>query len=232
MVHSSLTRNQPRFGIPPLENGDRLSRHEFERRYHAMPHIRKAELIEGIVFMPAAALRFYSHGRPHNDLNVWLGMYRILTPGTDIADTPTVQLDDENEPQPDVVLLIQPQCGGQVIFTDDDYIQGAPELIAEVAASTVSIDLGAKKTAYQRNGVPEYIVWRVLDQQVDWFYLENGQYVDLLADEDGITRSHIFPGLWLDKTALLSGNMQQVLAVLQSGIASPEHQDFVQRLNP
>jgi Uma2 family endonuclease len=232
MVHTSPTRNQPRFAIPPLENGDRLSRDEFERRYEVMPHVRKAELIEGIVFMPAAALRFYSHGRPHNDLNVWLGTYRIFTAGTDVGDTPTVRLDDDNEPQPDVVLLIQPECGGQVTLSDDDYVEGAPELVAEVAASTVSIDLGAKKTAYQRNGVQEYIVWRVLDQQVDWFCLENGQYVDLLPDDDGITRSRVFPGLWLDRTALLSGDMQQVLVVLQEGITSPEHQAFVQTLNP
>jgi hypothetical protein len=232
MVQTSPSRNQPKFAIPPLENGDCLSRHEFERRYAAMPEIGKAELVEGIVFMPAAALRFYSHGRPHNDLNVWLGMYRIFTPGTDVGDTPTVQLDDHNEPQPDVVLLIQPPCGGQVKFSDDDYIKGAPELIAEVAASTVSIDLGTKKTAYQRNGVQEYIVWRVLDQQVDWFCLVNGQYVDLLPDPDGITRSLFFPGLWLDKTALLRGDMQRVLAVLQEGITSSEHQAFVQRLNP
>ena len=231
MVENSLTQNPPRLGIPPLENGDRFSRSEFERRYAAMPEIGKVELIEGIVFMPAA-LRFYSHGKPHSDLNTWLNLYRIFTPGTDVGDTPTVQLDDDNEPQPDVVLLIQPESGGQVRFSDDDYIQGAPELIAEVAASTVSIDLGAKKTAYQRNRVQEYIVWRVLDQQVDWFCLENGEYVDLLPDADGITRSRVFPGLWLDKTALLSGDMQGVLAVLQSGIASPEHQAFVQRLNP
>lgn len=231
MVHSSSIRNQPQFAIPPLENGDRLSRHEFERRYEAMPDIHKAELIEGIVFMPAAVLRFYSHGQPHSQLNGWLLNYQIFTPGTDVGDAPTVRLDDDNEPQPDVVLLIQPQCGGQVRLSDDDYIEGAPELIAEVAASTVSIDLGAKKTAYQRNGVQEYIVWRVLDQQVDWFRLENGQYVDLEPDEDGITRSRIFPGLWLDRTALLSGDMQQVLAVLQNGITSPEHQAFVQRLN-
>ncbi len=231
MVQTSSTRNQPKLAIPPLENGDRLSRDEFEKRYGAMPHIYKAELVEGIVFMAAAALRFYSHGRPHNDLNVWLGTYRIYTPGTDVGDAPTVRLDEENEPQPDLVLLIQPNCGGQVTVSDDDYIEGAPELVAEVAASTVSIDLGAKKKVYQRHGVKEYIVWRVLDGAVDWFYWENGKYVDLMSDDDGITRSRIFPGLWLDKTALLNEDMQQVLAVLQDGIASVEHQAFVERLN-
>ncbi|HBE17398.1 MAG TPA: Uma2 family endonuclease [Cyanobacteria bacterium UBA11149] len=230
MVQTSSTRNQPRLTIPPLENGDRLSRDEFETRYQAMPHIHKAELIEGIVFM-AAALRFYSHGRPHNDLNVWLGTYRIYTPGTDVGDAPTVRLDEENEPQPDLVLLIQPNCGGRVTVSDDDYIEGAPELVAEISASTASIDLGAKKKVYQRHGVQEYIVWRVLDGEVDWFCLDNGKYLDLKSDDDGITRSRIFPGLWLDKTALLNEDMQRVLAVLQSGIASVEHQAFVARLN-
>lgn len=58
--------------LPPLENGDRLSRYEFERRYRAMPHLKKAELIEGVVYIAAAALRFKSHGQPHAHLMGWL----------------------------------------------------------------------------------------------------------------------------------------------------------------
>jgi Putative restriction endonuclease len=213
------------FSIPPLENGDRLTRDEFERRYAAMPEECKAELIEGIVYM-SAALRFRSHGKPHSHLNVWLGTYQIFTSGTEIADAPTVRLRDDNEPQPDVVLMIDPAAGGQAKLSGDDYIEGAPELVAEISASTVSIDLGFKKTVYQRNGVQEYIVWRVLDDAVDWFYLANGKYVDLLPDDDGITRSRQFPGLWLDRSALLKTDMQPVLAVLQAGLASTEHQVF------
>jgi hypothetical protein len=216
--------------VPPLENGDRLSRLEFERRYGVMAADCRAELIEGIVYMSAAALRFKSHGQPHGRLMAWLVSYEIATPGTMAGDAPTVQLDASNEPQPDLALLIDPACGGQARLTADDYLEGAPELLAEIAASTVSIDLGAKKTAYERNGVREYIVWRVLDQQVDWFYLQNGKYVDLLADEDGITRSRIFPGLWLDRSALVQGDMQRVMAVLQLGLATVEHDEFGRRL--
>jgi hypothetical protein len=216
--------------VPPLENGDRLSRLEFERRYVGMPEDCRAELIEGIVYMSAAALRFKSHGQPHGRLMTWLVSYEIATPGTMAGDAPTVQLDASNEPQPDLALLIDPACGGQARLTVDDYLEGAPELLAEIAASTVSIDLGAKKTAYERNGVQEYIVWRVLDQQVDWFYLQNGKYFDLLPDEDGITRSLVFPGLWLDRSALVRGDMQRVMAVLQLGLATVAHDDFVARL--
>jgi hypothetical protein len=217
------------FAIPPLENGDRLSRDEFERRYAAMPEDCKAELIEGIVYM-SAALRFRSHGKPHSHLNVWLATYQIFTPGVEIADAPTVRLDDGNEPQPDILLLIDPACGGQSRLSQDDYVEGAPELLAEISASTVSIDLGTKKTVYERNGVQEYIVWRVLDRAIDWFVLENGRYVHLIPDEDGILRSRKFPGLWLDRSALLKGEMQGVLTVLQTGLATPEHQAFVQSL--
>jgi Uma2 family endonuclease len=147
-----------------------------------------------------------------------------------LGDTPTVLLDLDNEPQPDAVLLVDPRSGGQSRLSEDGYIEGAPELIVEIAASTVSIDLHAKKQAYRRNGVKEYIVWQVLDDRLSWFYLENGEYLDLPIDEDGISRSRVFPGLWLAASELLEGNMQQVLAVLQSGLNSAEHQAFVQQL--
>jgi Uma2 family endonuclease len=236
MVQTSPPR--PALLIPPLENGDRLTRPEFEQRYAAMPESCKAELIEGIVYM-AAALRYRSHGKPHSQLNGWLFTYQVATPGVDIADAITIRLDGDNEPQPDIALLITPNAGGQTKLSDDDYIEGAPELLAEISASTVSltygrsetIDLGAKKTAYQRNGVQEYIVWRVLDKALDWFYLDNGRYRDLLPDDDGIIRSQQFPGLWLDRSALLNDNLPQVLTVLQAGLASEEHQAFVEDLS-
>jgi Uma2 family endonuclease len=215
--------------IPPLESGDRLTRHEFERRYAAMPHLKKAELIEGVVYVPAA-LRFRSHGQPHGNLMTWLGVYQAFTPKVLIGNNPTIRLDRDNEPQPDAVLLIEESAGGQARLSEDDYVEGAPELVAEVAASSASIDLGDKKRAYRRNGVQEYLVWQVFDRKIDWFRLEDDDYLSLAIDEQGIIRSHVFPGLWLDLSALLNGEMQQVLAVLQQGTNSEEHQQFVQQL--
>ncbi|MEQ9667242.1 Uma2 family endonuclease [Coleofasciculus sp. G2-EDA-02] len=219
----------PHLTIPPLANGDKLTRYEFERRYNAMPHLKKAELIEGIVYM-AAALRFKSHGEPHGQIITWLGTYAAMTPNISMGDNPTVRLDLDNEPQPDVVLLINPESGGQTQLSDDDYIEGAPELIVEIAASSVAIDLHAKKQAYRRNGVKEYIVWQVLDRKLSWFYLKEGEYLELSADNDGIMRSQVFPGLWLAVAELLAGNMPPVLTVLQAGLQSPEHRAFVQKL--
>ncbi len=229
MLQTTVVRPSFQFTVPPLENGDRLSRDEFERRYAVMSRSCKAQLIEGRVYMSAAALRLNSHGRPHGRLMTWLGYYEAATIGSIVGDAITIRLDSENEPQPDLALLIDPVCGGQTQLTND-YVEGAPEFLAEISASTVSIDLGDKKVAYERNGVQEYLVWRVLDQQIDWFWLQNGEYVDLLADNDGITRSRIFPGLWLDRTALLKGDMQKVLSVLQLGISSKEHDEFVAQL--
>jgi Uma2 family endonuclease len=212
---------------PPLESGDRLSRHEFERRYAASTDVTKAELIEGVVYV-ASPLRFQRHAEPHGQLVIWLGNYQISTPGVKLGIEPTILLDQDNEPQPDGVLLIEPNLGGQSRLTEDDYIEGAPELIAEVAASSATYDLHDKKNAYRRNGVAEYIVWRVLENKLDWFYLYEGEYLPLEPDTDGIIRSRIMPGLWLAVPALLMGDMAKVLAVLQDGLNSPEHKVFLQ----
>ncbi|NEO33741.1 MAG: Uma2 family endonuclease [Symploca sp. SIO3C6] len=215
--------------LPILESGDHLGRHEFERRYHAMPHLKKAELIEGIVYVPSP-LRFEPHARPHGHLITWLGVYEASTHGVKMGDNPTVRLDLDNEPQPDAVLLIDESLGGQSHLSEDGYIEGAPELVAEVAASSVANDLYDKKMVYRRNGVKEYIVWQVLDHKLDWFVLQEDDYASFEPDEVGIIRSQVFPGLWLAISALLGGDMAKVLAVVQEGLNSPAHAEFLKRL--
>ncbi|OBQ38441.1 MAG: hypothetical protein AN487_07470 [Anabaena sp. CRKS33] len=216
--------------IPPLTNGDKLTRYEFERRYNAVSKPKKAELIEGIVYIMPAALRFRSHGQPHGRILTWLGNYEAMTPGVALGVEPTVRLDLDNEPQPDAVLIILPEAGGQTRISEDDYIDGPPELVVEIAASSVAIDLHGKKQAYRRNGVREYIVWQVLDQKLSWFSLQEGEYLELLPNEEGILKSRVFPGLWLAVNELLTGNMQVVLNVLQAGLQSVEHADFIEKL--
>jgi len=214
--------------IPPLENGDRLSRSEFERRYQAMPNHQKAELIAGIVYM-ASPLRITQHGNPHARIMTWLGSYWAVTPGIELGNNSTVQLDQYNEPQPDALLRIQ--TGGQSTVNEDGYVEGAPELIVEIAASTVSLDLHQKLEIYQLHQVQEYLVWRVEDEQLDWFQLKQGKYLKLQPDIEGVLYSQMFPGLWLDQNALLTENLAKVLRVLQKGLASGEHQSFVEKLN-
>jgi Uma2 family endonuclease len=214
---------------PPLEAGDHLTREEFERRYEAMPHVKKAELIEGVVHMPSP-VRFDQHGRQQGDLITWLGTYRAFTPGVLIGDNTTVRLDLDNEPQPDALMLIEPALGGTVLISDDGYIEGSPELVAEVSASSVSIDLHTKLRVYRRNRVQEYLVWRVQDQIVDWFVLRNSQYDLLTSNAAGVYQSEVFPGLWLDVAALMRADLAAVLQVLQRGLASPEHAAFVAKL--
>jgi Uma2 family endonuclease len=213
--------------LPPLENGDRLTRSDFEQRYEAMPHVKKAELIEGIVYMPSP-VRVRSHGKPHGQVMSWLGVYCAATPGVDFADNTTLRLDADNEPQPDAMLWIDAAAGGRARVSEDDYLEGSPELVVEVAASSASYDLHAKREAYRRNGVQEYVVWRVYDRQVDWFRLEDERYLTVPADAEGMIHSRTFPGLRLAVPALLSGDLAHVLAELQKGLASAEHQDFVE----
>ena len=145
-------------------------------------------------------------------------------------DNPTVRLDADNEPQPDACLRIEEAAGGQSRISEDDYIKGTPELIVEVAASSASYDLYEKKQVYRRNGVREYLVWRVVDAAFDWFVLKEGVYANLNPDADGILRSRVFPGLWLAVTNLLAGNWAQVVTQLNLGLASPEYQTFQESL--
>ncbi|QSF48357.1 MULTISPECIES: Uma2 family endonuclease [unclassified Thermosynechococcus] len=212
--------------LPPLESGDRLTRDEFERRYAAMPQLKKAELIEGIVYV-ASPLRYRSHGQPHLFLITWLGTYCAATPEVEAADAPTIRLDADNEPQPDAILRLS--HGGRSRITADDYIEGAPELVVEIAASSAAYDLHDKLRVYRRNGVQEYLVWCTYDRQIHWFSLEAGEYQPLVADTEGMIRSRQFPGLWLAPEALLTHDLGTVLQVLQQGIATPEHQAFVAR---
>ncbi|TAE53124.1 MAG: Uma2 family endonuclease [Nostocales cyanobacterium] len=216
--------------IPSLENGDRMNRFEFEKRYAQMSENKKVELINGVVYM-AAALRYKGHGFPHSLIIGWLATYIAQTPGVELADNTTVRLDIDNEPQPDALLRIKSELGGQSRINDDDYIEGAPELIVEISGSTVSYDLHDKLNVYRRHGVKEYIVWRVYDQEIDWFYLEQGEYQKFVPDNLGLIESREFPGLVLSVNALLGENLAEVLAELGKSLKSENHQNFVEKLH-
>ncbi|HEU5115771.1 MAG TPA: Uma2 family endonuclease [Isosphaeraceae bacterium] len=230
--------------IPALRNGDHLSADEFMRRYQAMPHLKKAELIEGRVYVPSpdsdlaewkqasmsSPVSYEGHCSPHFYLAGWFFLFAAATPGVRGGVDGTVLLDLKNRPQPDGFLFIEPRAGGQVRYSPDDYIDGAPDLVAEVAYSTASVDMHEKLQAYERNAAREYLVWRVEDRSIDWFVLRENRYQPLEKATDGIFRSEVLPGLWLDPEALLDGSLTRFNAVAQQGLASPEHAAFVEKL--
>jgi Uma2 family endonuclease len=211
---------------PLLEPGDRLSRHEFERCFDRMPQLKKAELIEGIVYMPSP-VRVKGHSRPHSFLAVWLGHYAVETPGVEILDNATVRLDLDNEPQPDSALIKTPANGGRTRISDDDYLEGPPELVAEIVGSSRAYDLHQKKAVYRRHGVLEYLVWITGENRLLWWQLQQDEYREIAASDEGRIKSGIFPGLWLDSPALLRGDMKAVLEVLRRGMENSEYQTFV-----
>jgi Uma2 family endonuclease len=215
--------------VPPLENGDQLTRAEFERRYEAMPWLKKAELIEGVVYT-GSPVHNEVHAEPHGIMVTLLGVYRIATPGVRMADNGTLRLDPDNEPQPDIMLRIDADKGGASYISADDYVEGAPELVVEISASSASYDLREKRRVYRRNGVREYIVWQIYDGRLDWWALREGEYQPLQPSEAGVIKSEVFPGLWLDVPALLANDPAKMLATLQQGIASEEHAALVAKL--
>jgi Uma2 family endonuclease len=214
--------------LPPLRNGDRLTSAEFERRYHAIPDLKKAELIDGIVYVNEPSTMW--HGQAHADITGWLGFYRMGTPHLICSVLGTVRLDRKNQVQPDVHLRIAAKCGGQSRVDEDGFVEGAPELIAEVTYSEVSYDLHEKLEVYRRSGVREYVVWRLEDEAIDWFTLRDGQFVQLNPCPNGLLRSEIFPGLWLDPADLIRGNLGSLYEIVKKGQATPEHETFVVKL--
>ena len=224
------SREGPPPAVPPLRNGDRLNAAEFLRRYEATDALESAELIAGRVYLDVMPVRQRAHSLPHSLLGTWAGNYHAATPGTEPGDNGTCRLSEEDVPQPDVFLRLLAECGGNTYVDDADYIVGGPELVCEVAASSVAYDLHDKLDAYRAHGVREYLVWRTEDAAVDWFALrgagDDAVYEPLPVGDDGIIRSEVLPGLRLDPAALLRRDLAGVLARLNDGLASDEHAAF------
>ena len=214
--------------VPPLENGDHLSAQEFMRRYEATPEIKKAELIEGVVYM-GSPVRLL-HAAPDTIIQCSLGFYAAHTPGTQAAGNPTVRFSSKNVPQPDALVRLLPEYGGRTTVDEKGYLCGPPELIVEIAASSAAIDLHQKLRVYRRAGVLEYLIWRTVDNQFDWFVLEGDDYRPNPPDVQGQIRSRCFPGLTVAVGALLAQDSAKVLEALQRELQKPAHRAFVARL--
>jgi hypothetical protein len=214
--------------VAPFRNGDRMDQKTFHALYKQSPPGFMAELIGGIVYMPSPTT--FRHGRPHGRVVMWLGNYADGTPGTDFADNTTNILDDASEPQPDAILIVGPEYGGQTGLDEEGYVIGPAELVAEVAYSSANIDLHAKRLDYESAGVREYVVVLVEPRRVVWFGRRGTRFVERKAEEDGIFRSAVFPGLWLDPVALFAPTTRRLNAVLRQGLATPEHAAFVTKL--
>lgn len=211
---------------PKLAMGDKLTLDEFLLRWEAMPQLKRAELIEGIVYMPSPT--GFAHGGVDGFVGGWMMAYCAKTPGARFAGNATVIMDDHS-PQPDQSLILLPEAGGRT-YVENNLLHGAPEFVAEVCATSAAYDLHVKKDLYERQHVDEYLAVLIYEREIRWHRWENGAYRLVPPDNDGILRSTAFPGLWLDGKSLLAGDAAKVLAVLQQGLDSPEHQEFVARL--
>jgi Uma2 family endonuclease len=212
---------------PPLLEGDCLSSEEFLRRWEEMPDVKHAELIDGIVYMPSPVS--LGHGRYGLLLNMWLGNYAAATPGCMPSSEATWLMGEQNVPQPDITLTVLPEWGGQSKI-EGAYGSGAPELIVEVAVSSYSRDFGVKKRLYERMGVREYIIALPREERLVWLQRTPAGFQALTPGADAIFRSSCFPGLWLHPGALWGLDLPRTNAVLQQGLATPEHAAFVAHL--
>jgi hypothetical protein len=224
---STVEPPKPR-ALPPLVDGQRLDRATFHERYEAMPEGTRAELIGGVVYMPSPL--YNEHGDTTIAAATWLGWYKGRTPGLIPTAGTSTFLDDAGEPQPDLSVRIEPDCGGQTRI-EGGYIVGAPELVVELSRSSKAKDLGPKKDDYERTGVLEYVVIALDPDEVFWFVRRKKRFVRVDPSPDGFYRSEVFPGLWLDPIALYNSDILRLAEVVDQGCATPEHAAFIAGLN-
>lgn len=216
-----------RVAVPPLVDGEQLTSEEFLQRWEALPELKCAELLEGVVFLPSPVTD--RHGIRTRLLGYWLSTYEWATPGCRGSDNATWLMGARNTTQPDVTLRLLPEYVGQSRL-EGDYTAGAPEFAGEVTVSQTAGKLAVKQRIYAALGVRELLVWTSRPERVTWLRLEEGQYVELLPDSDGLLRSGVFPGLWLDVAALSAEDGHQLVAAVQRGVQSTEHGAFVDAL--
>src|SRR3954451_1363102 len=150
------TAKHPGSLAPPLlVAGRRLDQATFHDRYEAMPPGTRAELIDGVVFMPSPVGP--EHGRAHVPALAWLSYYEENTPGVEVLDNTSTALGPRSEPQPDAMLRVLPEYGGRT-QTARRFVRGVPELIVEVSHTSRYTDLGPKLDDYERACVLEYVV--------------------------------------------------------------------------
>ncbi|MBI2761360.1 MAG: Uma2 family endonuclease [Chloroflexi bacterium] len=194
--------------LPMLESGDRLTQTDFHRRYEARPDIHKAELIAGVVYIggrvPAA------HGTAHAHLGGWFGVYAAGHRDVEVSIRPSLIISDDSEVQPDVVMFRTIGARTRMRHTPDGYLEGTPDLIAEIAMSDAAYDFYDKKEVYRAAGVPEYIVWDSYNNRLRWFRLRIGAFEVVTPSSGGFVESAIFPGLRLNVPALLADDMAAV----------------------
>jgi Uma2 family endonuclease len=212
---------------PPLVAGERLDRATFHNRYEQMPEGTRAELVGGVVYMPSP-LRL-DHGDTNHCVDMWLGYYEESTSGVRTSLNASTFLCDEGEPQPDLLMRILPECGGQTRVIDG-YLDGPPELVVEISRSSRTFDLGPKYLDYERAGVLEYIVVGLEPDEVFWHVRRDDRFARVAPDADGLFRSAVFPGLWLDPEALFASDRRRLRSVVEQGVATPEHAAFVAKL--
>lgn len=211
---------------PQLDNGDRMKQPEFHEIYEQMPEGFKAELVRGTVFVSMPLRK--PHAKDHVRLSSILDTYEASTPGVEVLSESTTILGSDDEVQPDLLLRILPEYGGKSRDTYDQYIEGPPELICEIAHSSRAIDLNLKRKRYERAGVLEYIVLCLNPREVHWFDFASKAMLQL--NSDGVFRSNIFPGLWLCNQGLLERDYHRIMEVLKQGLTTADHSDFCERL--
>jgi Uma2 family endonuclease len=222
MAANPKTLSKP---LPIMHNGDHMKQPEFHFAYSSMPENYRAELIGGVVFEPSPVS--YSHARNDNMFHDLITQYAKKSKLAEVAPNATVILSEDDEVQPDVLLRLPEELGGRSRLVGK-FLEGAPELVAEIAYSSRAIDLHLKKQRYAKAGVIEYLVFCIEPKKLHWFRLQEEKGIK--RNGDGTFCSKVFPGLWINEPALIEANSERADEILAEGLNSEEFNDFKNQL--
>jgi Uma2 family endonuclease len=202
--------------LADLHNGDRMSRDEFLWRWEQIPEIKRAELIDGMVYLSSPLSE--RHSDYEQLLNRWLSHYESEVPGLKILPNATWLLGDSS-PQPDLALIRQAGTSR----SSGKFREGPPELVVEICYSSLAYDLGPKLELYRRARVQEYLTILLEDKKAQWRSLNSDGRYQVLKPSSGFLKSLVFSGFWLDPGALFPPDRKRLLAGVDAGLpqASP-----------
>ena len=222
-----------------LRDGERIPPDEFRRRCGVLEAVGvdfRVEYVNGVVRMMPPP-NFAGHTHPIRVMQGLLSAYTRQTPGVIDYTESGVTLPVEEtsaDVSPDLCLVVQPGRGGQMSVDDAGYFVGPPELVVEVANSSLSYDLGEKRDLYEAAGVQEYLVHATRERRLLMMRRDGDRFRTVMPDADGVLASRIFPGLVFDTAAIIADDIAAAEATLDRVMQSPEvaaaHQNLVASL--
>lgn len=168
--------------------------------------------------------RPYVLGELASSVSYWLCQYRRSTPCVESLGRVSIFLDPTTEIETTAAMWLTPGADDRPRW---QRCEGVPELLVEVTATVHNKVFRRRLRVYEQSEIHELLVVTGDPRDTALYARENGRFARVSPADDGSYRSRVFPGLWLDPSALFSDEWNEMAACLDRGMATEEHAAFV-----